>query len=46
MSCEIKVCCVFEPIHGRLPDKEMCDRHKECIGCSYHYEKIVEEEKE
>lgn len=37
MSCELRTHCVFEPIHGRAPDQELCDNHEGCVGCSYSY---------
>ena len=43
MSCEIKICCMFEPIHGREPDSEMCNSHENCIECAYRYEKYMED---
>ena len=35
---EENIMCLFEPIEGRYPLEEMCDRHPDCEGCPYSYE--------
>ena len=44
MSCEVRIVCLYKPVHGKIPDKRYCDMHDGCFMCPYQHTEYVDSE--